>query len=537
MNKRLVFAFIGFLASAFIGNNSYAAVFFDSQQALDTNYKANTANLYDFNNDGKMDLITGDSSIGTISILLGNGDGTFQKIAENNFGSLSFVVGDFNNDGKMDIATINNDWDYGWFTIYLGNGDGTFQYNGYYKDWSGGISTIITGDFNGDGIVDFATLGGWFYFTVYLGNGDGTFQAASRYGTGIYPSQIIHRDLNNDGKEDIIVVNTDYNGPSISIYLGNGDGTFQAAPTIFLEAWSLTSGDYNGDGKIDLAVTSGAGVSILLGNGDGTFRNNANYPISGTISTGDANGDGIPDLIIQNGGILSVLLGDGNGTFPVQVKDDITGSLLAISDFNHDGRADIAFVNSLGNLSTLFNNYGGEPLGNIVINNDDISTNSTNVTLILHAIDDRGAVSQMRFSNDEGATWSVWESYVTSKIWILTSGYGTKSVCVQFRDTDNKVSPSSCDTIYLNPTTPSEVVRMIEDMVARGEISDSGVINAVVSLLNKAQVQYENDRAATKKMLIAAVNILEAQSGWRKNIDWQAAQKLVEYLNNIIKNL
>lgn len=87
--------------------------------------------------------------------------------------------------------------------------------------------------------------------------------------------------------------------------------------------------------------------------------------------------------------------------------------------------------------------------------------------------------------------------------------FGTKTVCVQFRDADNKVSPSSCDTIYLDPTTPAEVAQMIKEMVASGEISDSGVANSLISLLDKAQVQYENDRASAKNMLVAAVKILE----------------------------
>jgi len=154
-----------------------------------------------------------------------------------------------------------------------------------------------------------------------LGNGDGTFQAPVNYGAQEYPSSIAVGDFNTDGKLDLVVANelsmgpNNYTNGSVSVLLGNGDGTFRSAVNYGagVSPDSVAVGDVNGDGKLDLVVANqgSANVSMLLGNGDGTFQAAVNYstgeyPFS--VALGDLNGDGQPDLAVGNSANVSVLL-------------------------------------------------------------------------------------------------------------------------------------------------------------------------------------------------------------------------------------
>src|SRR5215510_3491292 len=191
----------------------------------------------DFNGDGIQDLAVANHEAydgpDGISVLLGNGDGTFQEAI--NFGSggnvASFVaVGDFNGDGVQDLVVANSgDFDSGNISVLLGNGDGTFQAAVNFGAGNN-PSSIAVGDFNGDGIQDLTVAHGFFgsnSVSVLLGNGDGTFQEGVNYGTGFAPSFVAVADFNGDGVQDLAVANEGSN--NVSVLLGNGDGTFQEA--------------------------------------------------------------------------------------------------------------------------------------------------------------------------------------------------------------------------------------------------------------------------------------------------------------------
>ena len=312
----------------------------------------------DFNGDGKLDLAiaNGFSSAGTVSVLLGNGDGTFQSLVAYTVGNSArdVTAADFNGDGKLDLAVSNNGGSS--VSILLGNGDGTFQSQTQYSTGSGPWG-LTAADFNGDGKLDLAvTNDGAGTVSILLGNGDGTFQPNVDYATGSNPESVAVADFNRDGKLDLAI--TDKTSNTITILLGNGDGTFSPGVSLATNPYPrwVTAADLNGDGYLDLAeVTdypSPPTVAIYLGNGDGTFQSPVTYPIASdgtSVVTGDFNGDGKLDLATSdfNGGsgnTVSILLGNGDGTFQPHVDYPTPSgpNQLIAGDFNGDGRLDLA---------------------------------------------------------------------------------------------------------------------------------------------------------------------------------------------------
>jgi hypothetical protein len=249
----------------------------------------------DFNGDGKLDLAGVD--LNGVHTWLGNGDGTFQP--EQTFllapvdqpEAWSLAAADFNNDGKLDlvVGSVNNGSP-GMISILLGNGDGTFQPPINYG--SGEYFAVAVGDFNGDGNLDVASAG-----VILLGNGDGTFQQQSGQSSGAI--HMIAADVNGDGKIDLVY---EIGGAGLFVQLGTGAGTFQTAVNIDSNAPNgLVAADFNGDGKLDLAVGSNSNPgsdSILLGNGDGTFQTPIDFStVEGDdLVAADFNGDGKTDL-------------------------------------------------------------------------------------------------------------------------------------------------------------------------------------------------------------------------------------------------
>jgi hypothetical protein len=316
-----------------------------------TGVQPTNVTVADFNGDGFPDLVTADLSDDTISVLLGNGDGSFRPALRFQTGGSpeSVAVSDFNGDGILDLAVANTQDST--VSILLGNGDGTFQAQTTLASGRAPIS-IVVGDFNADGIADLAIADtNDSDVSVLLGNGDGTFQTRMTFAVGNTPQQLVAADLNRDGVVDLAVVNTRDN--TVSILLGNGDGTFQGQLIFSTGAGphSIAVGDFNGDGLVDLAVCNrySGTVSLLIGHGDGTFQTGSSIqtgrsPMS--LAAGDFDGDGLLDLVVTNqfDFDISVLRGNGDGTF----HSDVTYATaqfplsVAVGDFNGDGIPDVA---------------------------------------------------------------------------------------------------------------------------------------------------------------------------------------------------
>jgi uncharacterized protein (TIGR03437 family) len=312
----------------------------------------------DLNGDGKADVVVlarNKNFPNTVLIQLGNGDGTMTTvgaISQTGTGSVGVVIADFNNDGKPDLAISNansND-----ISILFGKGDGTFQ-PAVSIPAGTSLARIATADFNGDGKPDLAVAAiDTKQVLILLGKGDGTFQAPVSYAAGSTPVAVFTADLNGDGKVDLVVANQDFNVGAVSVLLGNGDGTFQA-PQQYKGGPSATAaaiGDFDGDGKLDLASVDNNGLNVFLGNGDGTFQAPQQYALAGTmwVEAADFDGDGNLDLVVSTVGStknLAFFLGNGDGTFqaPALLFGGNGPANMALGDFNKDGKPDLAVAN------------------------------------------------------------------------------------------------------------------------------------------------------------------------------------------------
>lgn len=297
--------------------------------------------------------------------------------------TVSVATGDLNGDGKLDVVNLDSGSN---LNVMLGKGDGTFQspittYIGFANFFP---DAIAVGDFNGDHLLDVAV---WATNSttsntevhIYLGNGAGSFTTGGVYSapnSNIFnpgPNSIVAADVNGDGKLDLVGL-TILNG--IFVFLGNGDGTFQA-PAVYSTGTTngccsgLAVGDLNGDGKPDLAISANDGISILLNSGTGTFGAATYYAsgVSGSatgdgIAIGDLNGDKHPDVVVtdENFGAI-IYLNQGTGTFTVSGTVGTLGvggtNNVVLADINNDKKLDIVIPDGVGDVFTFYGKGNG----------------------------------------------------------------------------------------------------------------------------------------------------------------------------------
>ena len=329
----------------------------------------------DLNGDGKPDLVVTfsdslDAGGRQFLVLMGRGDGTFanRNIVELGQSSLLVAAVDVNGDNKADLI-ITTPFKGDSFVL-PGNGDGTFQAARMI-----GAGVLRVADFNGDGKPDLLCAG----LVVRLGNGDGTFRnpvittAAQNFTALNFAGAIVVGDFNGDGKLDIAHTSAWHDAfGMVWVWLGNGDGTFRILPPNgqFANgdgsptAPQVAVGDFNGDGKLDLAIGAGdlnsltgasTFIGILLGNGDGTFHKGTTVSLFGALLiAADVNGDGNADLVSES----EIALGNGDGTFQppeafgygqrsigsngTQLLELRQYPPLVAADFDHDGKLDLA---------------------------------------------------------------------------------------------------------------------------------------------------------------------------------------------------
>jgi uncharacterized protein (TIGR03437 family) len=339
----------------------------------------------DFNNDGIPDLAVADFTAGMVTVLLGNGAGGFAPLPNSmpipvGVEPASIVAGFFNNDANLDLAVANQGS--GTITILLGNGKGTFVQHGTpigVESEPIYITVVKLGSSIGLAVANFGNK----TVTVMVDDGMANFKQVphSPFPVGNYPCSVAVGDFNGDGLQDLAVVNK--GDGTVSVLLGSTDQSFVAAPgppvvvnpqtnpgAPASSPISITAADFNQDGNLDLAVADEGqnSVAILLGNGMGGFAaapGTVPIPLGSEpfyIKEANFNDDTYPDLAVVNSGAnsVTVLLGNGTGGFTPAAGSPFAGgsgsTFLAVQDFNGDGKPDLAVANQSSNTVTVLLN-------------------------------------------------------------------------------------------------------------------------------------------------------------------------------------
>ncbi|CAF1220352.1 unnamed protein product [Rotaria sp. Silwood1] len=337
----------------------------------------------DLNDDTQLDIVVANDG-SNIQVLLGNDNGTFTNQAIYTTGSGSYpswvAVRDFNKDGRLDIIVTNTGTNN--LGLFLGYGDGNFENQRLYPINNGAPQIVDTGDLNNDSWIDVVVaIDSPYNVAVFLGGPDKNFTNLTTYPTGGLsdPYSVVVGDFDNDTWLDVIVAN--YKSDEIAVFLGQGNGNFDARKTYSTGSGSMPEsiavGDFNSDHRLDIVVanTGTDNIGIFLGYDNGAFLNQTTYQTGtnskpSSVAVGDFNNDNQLDFAVANSGTdsLGIFLGYGNGTFSNQIAYS-TGvssqpTSIAVGDFNNDTQLDIAVTNAGTNILGIFLGHGNGTFSN-----------------------------------------------------------------------------------------------------------------------------------------------------------------------------
>jgi hypothetical protein len=322
--------------------------------------------LRDFNRAGLVGAVVANSGSNDLSVLLSNGDGTLrdfgQRFSSGGTNPVALVMGDFNGDGNLDIAVANTGSHN--VSVLLGNGDGSFRLQTPAIDVGATPTAVAAASLRGNGTLDLVVALANNNVAVLLGNGDGTF-ANTTVPMGSNPVSVALGDLGN-GHVGIVVANQANN--TVSVRLGNGDGTFANATNYAVGTGpaAVALGDLTGTGRQDIAVANSGSnnVSVLLSNGDGTFRSATSYAVGAgpkALAIRDFHNRSKRDLVVTNGGSnnVSVLFGNGDGTFqaPLNYNVGTNPSAVGVLDLDGNRTPDLLVANQGSNNVTVLLNH------------------------------------------------------------------------------------------------------------------------------------------------------------------------------------
>jgi hypothetical protein len=313
----------------------------------------------DFNNDGRLDFAFGNDEY-LITVLLGNGDGTFgAKVTSTDFqygGFYNMATADFNNDHWLDL--LFTETRYGYVFILLGNGDGTFSKKTLLRLGHEIIPYgIVVTDFNADRYLDIVlTISSRDNIVIFLGKGDGNFRTQITLATGLgsHPAGVTVADFNNDRYQDIAVVG--FGRGNIGIFLGSGNES----------PFQLAVGDLNSDGFVDIVVSfyDHQFIAIMYGDGTGSMNDAIPFPVGAPwrrqpIFVDDFDGDGYLDVGFgKTNQTMAFLAGNANGSFHLQsafvIRSTSQFYAFDLADLNGDGYKDILYMSSRSNSHEIF---------------------------------------------------------------------------------------------------------------------------------------------------------------------------------------
>ncbi|MNI09161.1 Endo-1,4-beta-xylanase A precursor [compost metagenome] len=429
--------------------------------------------VLDFNGDGNLDLATANIDSNDVSIMYGRENGRFDVAIKYAVGSkpIGLVTGDFNLDGKLDLVVANSGANT--ITLLLNDGMGSFESKEFETNTLTGTKSrsLVVSDFNGDKNPDVVVANtGSNSLTIMLGDGKGKFQVKDHTNDDKVksPRSVIAGDFNRDGKTDLAVASFDTK--KVYILNGKGDGAFTpgneyGGSSIPL---SLAVGDFNRDGETDIAVAKArsGSLSILFGNGSSAFREEVISTFeddSRSVAVGDFNGDGKLDIAVAVSFLnyISMFMGDGRGGFVLEKKygTDNTPISVAVGDFNKDGKEDVATANQFGNNVTIIKS--NLPKWKVQLNSETFSASESSggITVSINREGNSTGVTSVVYSTSDGSAVAGRQYTATTGILEFQNGETSKSFTVPITNDNDFVGNKSFNVKISDPSTDAVIVK------------------------------------------------------------------------------